>query len=123
MRESRPTLGPVTLDFTRQQFAARLEHPCSSNVKELHIIFYSGALICRVSRKQHEHGQTTEGMNWPAPGNEPLLRTTILDSTTAAKMAAQHWAREKQGTIGARVWRWWPNGLRSDDARCGTNHG
>jgi len=58
-------------------------------------------------------------MNWPAPGEEPAVRTTILDDTTAAKSAAQHWAREKEAQVGAGVWMWWTDGLRSDDGGVG----
>lgn len=46
-------------------------------------------------------------MNWPPPGEESVVRTHILDDTTAAKRAAQHWVREKEAKIGAVVWMWW----------------
>jgi len=58
-------------------------------------------------------------MSWPAPGEEPVVRTTILDDTTAAKSAAQRWAREKEAKVGAGVWMWWTDGSRSDDGRVG----
>jgi len=58
-------------------------------------------------------------MNWPAPGKEPAVWTTILDDTAAAKSAAQRWAREKEAKIGGGVWMWWTNGSRSDDGRVG----
>ena len=58
-------------------------------------------------------------MNWPAPGKEPAVRTTILDDTAAAKSAAHRWAREKEAKIGAGVWMWWTEGSRSDDGRVG----
>jgi len=57
-------------------------------------------------------------MNWPAPGKEPLVRTTILD-TTPAKSAAQPRAREKQVYVGPVVWIWWSDGSRSGDGRVG----
>jgi hypothetical protein len=44
----------------------------------------SGAPICRVVRKEHEHGRTIEAMSCLASGDEPAVRTTILDDTTAA---------------------------------------
>jgi len=56
-------------------------------------------------------------MSWPAPGEEPAVRTTIQDETTAAKSAAQRWPREKEAKIGAGVWMWWTDGSRSDDGR------
>ena len=58
-------------------------------------------------------------MNWPAPGEEPASRTTILDDTTAAESAPQRWAQEKEAKIGAGVWMWWRDGSRSDDGRVG----
>ena len=115
----RLTPAPVTSDSRQQRFAARLENACSSKLKELHSNPSSGAPICRVVRKEHEHGRTTEGMNWPAPGEEPAVRTTILDDTAAAKSAVQRWAREKEAKIGAGVWMWWTDGSRSDDGRVG----
>jgi hypothetical protein len=115
MRESGLTPAPVTLDSRQQRFAARLENACSSKLKELHSNPSSGAPICRVGRKEHQHGRTTEGMNWPAPDEEPAVRTTILDDTAAANSAAQRWAREKEDKIGAGVWMRWRDGSRSDD--------
>jgi len=68
---------------------------------------------------EHEHGLTTEGMNWPAPGEEPAVRTTILDNTTPAKSPARRWAEEEQAKIGAGVWMWWTDGSCSDHGRVG----
>jgi len=119
MRESGLTPVPVILDSRQQRFAARIENGCSRKLKEQHKNPSSGAPICRAVRKEHEHGRTTEGMNWPAPGEEPVVRTTIPDDTTAAKSAAPRWAREKEAKIGAGVWMWWTDGLRSDDGRVG----
>ena len=112
MRESGLTPGPVTLDYRQQRFAARLENACGSKLKQLHSNPFSGAPICRVVRKKHEYGRTTEGINWRAPGEEPAVRTTILDDTAAAKSAAQRWAREKEAKMGAGVWMWWTDGSR-----------
>jgi len=55
----------------------------------------------------------------PPPGEESVVRTAILDDTTAAKSAAQRWGREKEAKIGAGVWMWWTDGSRSDDGRVG----
>jgi len=110
---------PVTLDSRQQRFAVRLENACSSKLKELHSNLSSGAPICRVVRKEHEHDRTTKGMNWPALDKEPAVRTTILDDTTAARRAAQHWARETEAKVGAGVWMWWTDGSRSHDGLVG----
>jgi len=117
MRESGLTPAPVILDSRQQRFAARLANTCSSKPKELHQNPSSGAPICKLVRKEHEHGRTTEGMNWPAPGKESVIRTTILDDTTLRKSAAHRWAREKEANIGAGVWMRWTGGLHSDDGR------
>ena len=59
-------------------------------------------------------------MNWPAPGEESVVRTIILDNDIAAKRATQRWAREKEAKVGAGVWMWWTDGSRSDDGRVGS---
>jgi hypothetical protein len=119
MRESELTLALVTLDSRQQQFAARLENACSNKVKELHSNPASGAPICRVVRKENEHAWTSEGMNWLVLGEDPVVRTTILDDTPAAKSATMWWAREKDAKIGAGVWMWWTDESRSDDGQVG----
>ena len=58
-------------------------------------------------------------MNWPGPGEEPEVRTTILHDTAAVKSAAQHWASEKHAKIRAGVWMWWTDGLSSDNGQVG----
>jgi len=94
LRQSGLTPTRVTLDSRQQRFTARLEHTCSSKLMEQHSNPSSGAQICSVFKKDYKHGQTTEGMNWPAPGEEPAVMTTRLYDTTAAKSTAQRWARQ-----------------------------
>jgi len=118
MGESRLPPAPVILDSRQLRSAARLQNACSGKLKELHQNPSSGAPISRVLRKEHGHGQTTGAMNCPALGEEPVVRTTILD-TTAAKCAAQRWARAKEAKIRAGVWMWWTDGSCSDDGRVG----
>jgi len=100
MRESGLTPVQVILDARQQQFTARLANAWSSKLKVLHHNPSSGAPICKVFREEHEHGRTTEGTDWPPPGEESVVRTTILDYTTAAKSATQRWAREKEPKSG-----------------------
>jgi len=109
----------VTLHSRQQRFAASLENSCSRKLKELHRYPTSGAPICRVVRKEHEHGRTIEGMSWLAPGEEPAVMTTILDNSAAAKSATQRWASEEEAKIRAGVRIWWTDGSRSDDGRVG----
>jgi len=106
MIESGLTPARVTLDSRPQRFAARLGNACCRKLKARPKNPSSGAPIRRVVKKAHEHGRTPDGMNWPAPGKEPVVRTTILDDTTAAKSAAQRWAREEEAKIRAGVWMW-----------------
>jgi len=119
VRESGLTPAPVTLDSRQQRFAARLENASSSNLKEVHSNNSPGAPICRLVRKEHANGRTIEGMGWPAPGEGPAVKTTILDDTAPAKRAAQRWAREKEAKLRAGVWMWWADGGCSDDCRVG----
>ena len=68
MRESGLTPAPEILDSRQQRLAARIENACSSKLKELPKNPSSGAPICRAVKKEYEHGRTTEGINWLAPG-------------------------------------------------------
>jgi len=56
--------------------------------------------VCRAVKKDHEHGQTTEARRWPAPWEESVVRTVILDDAIAAKRATQRWAREQEAKVG-----------------------
>jgi len=119
MRDSGLTPAPVILESRQQRFAARLANACSNKLRKLHQNPSSGTPVCRAVKKEHEHGRTTEGMSWPAPDEESLFKTVILDNATAAKRAAQRWAREKEAKVGVGVWMWWTDGSHSDDGRVG----
>ena len=95
----------------------RLVNACSSKIKELHSNPSSGAPIFRVVRNEREHGQTTESLNRPAPGDESAVSTTILDDSAAAKSAVPCWTGENEDTIGAGVWMWQTAGSRSHFGR------
>jgi len=56
---------------------------------------------------------------WPASGEESVVRTIILDDTTAGKRTAQPWRIEKDAKIGVGVWMWLTDGSCSDDGRVG----
>jgi hypothetical protein len=111
MTESGLTPAPAILDSRQQPFAARLADACSSKLKELHRNPSSGAQICRVVKKEHEHGTTTKGMNWLTLGEESVVRTTILDDTTAAKReSSQHRSRVLDVVDRWIMFRRWPSG-------------
>jgi len=119
MRDTWLTPAPVILESRQQRFAPRLANTCSNKLRKLHQNPSSGAPVCRAVKKEHEHGQTTEGMSWPPPGEESVVRTVILDDAPAANRAAQRWARENEAKVGAGGWRWWTDGSSSDDGRVG----
>jgi hypothetical protein len=110
MREAVLTPAPVLLDSRQHRFTARLANACNNKLKELHQNPASGAPICRAVKKEHENGRTTNPMNWPAPGEESVVRTIILDDDTAAKRATQCWARVKEAKVGVGCWMWWTDG-------------
>jgi len=107
MRKSGIIPTPVTSDSRQQRFTARLVKACSSKLTELHKDPFSGAPICQVVMNEHEHGCKTKRTNWLATGKEPVVRTMILDNTTAARSTAQPCAGEKEANIGAGVWKGW----------------
>jgi len=115
MKESGLTLAPVILDSRQQRFTAKPANACISKVKELHHNPSSGAPICRVIREEHEHGRRTDGRDWLPPGEESVVWNSILDDSTAAKSAAQRWAREKEAKVGVGVWMLLTDSSRSDD--------
>jgi len=119
MRDSGLTPTPLILESRQQRFAARLANMCSNELRKLLQNASSGAPVCRAVKNEHEHGQTTEGMTRPPPGEESVVRTVILDNASALKRAAPRWAREKEAKVGVGVWMWWTDGLRSDVGRVG----
>jgi hypothetical protein len=119
MRDSGVTPAPVILESTQQRFAARLANACSNKLRKLHQNPFSETPVCRAVKKEHEHGRTIEGMSWPAPGEESVVRTVILEDATAAKRAVQCLGRENEAKVRAGVWMWWTDGSRSDDDRVG----
>ena len=101
MRESGLTPAPVILDSRQQRFAVTLANTCIKKLKDLHQDPSSRTPICSVVEIELEHGRTTEFMSWLALREETVVETLILDNKTTAKSAAQRWAREKQGKVGA----------------------
>jgi hypothetical protein len=118
-RDAGHTAAPVTLGYKQQRFISRLANACSSKLKELNEDPSSGAPICRAVEKEHEHGRKTEGISWPAPGEEPVVRTIILHDNVTAYGASQCWEREKGAKVGVGVWIWWTDRSCSDNSRVG----
>jgi hypothetical protein len=58
-------------------------------------------------------------MTWQHLGEESVARSVLLDDASAAKNAAQRWARENKANVGPGVWMWLTDGLRRDVGRVG----
>ena len=63
-----------------------MDNACSQMQQMLHNNRCSGALVCTEVSRAHEHGLTTTGMNWPAPGEEPVVTTSIQVFISVAKV-------------------------------------
>jgi len=61
----------------------------------------------------------TEGMSWPALGEDSVVTTVILDDATTAKRAELRCERENAAIVGAVAWMWWTDGSCSDDGQVG----
>ena len=107
------------LDSRRQRFAARIANACRSKLQELYHNPSSGAPICKVIMGEHECGRATESTDWPPPADESVVRTITMEHTSKARNAAKCWAPGKDSNIGAGVWIWWTDGLRSDNGPVG----
>jgi len=115
MRESGLIPTPVILDSRQLPVAVTLPDSCSSELKEFHRNPSFGAPICRVVKEEPYDGQITKGMMSLAPGDESVVRTTILEDTSPARSRALGWARETGAKIGAGIGMWGTKGSRSDD--------
>jgi len=56
-----------------------------SKAKELYIYHTPGALVVRVSMIGYRRGRRAETMFGPDPGEEPSVKTTILEDHAMAK--------------------------------------
>jgi hypothetical protein len=82
----------------------RLANAGSSKLKELQEHPGSGTPIWCLVGTIHEHGLTTKGMSCPAPGEQPVVETIILNDTITAKSDPACGARKKKGNVRERVW-------------------
>jgi len=109
-RECRLTIAPVILECRQECFTARLANTCTNKLRKQHHNPCSGMPVCRAVNREHEHAPTTDAMSWPPPAKESVVRTVIKDDGSAAKCAAQQWAREKEAKVRVVVWVWWTAG-------------
>jgi hypothetical protein len=87
---------PRNLRIHTTAFCSKGSKCVQQQVNKLHEDPASRTLVYRAVKTQHKHARTTKGTNWPAAGEESLVRTPIVDNSTSAKRATQHWAREKE---------------------------
>jgi hypothetical protein len=121
MTESGLTPAAVISDSRQQRFAARLANPSSSNLEELQEDPWSSTPISRVVETEHSHRRSTEALSLLPLGEEPVVKSIILDDKWTAKRAAQRWVRETAAKVRAGVWMWWTDRSRSDDGRVGAS--
>jgi len=116
MRDSGLTLVALALDARQQWMVARLAIVCTgSKSKELYDYPAPGAQVGRVAAIDPACGKTAEAMCWPDPGEEPAVKTTILEDSAVAKRAAEPWAWETECTVGCGTWTRWMDGSHLDD--------
>jgi hypothetical protein len=87
MRDSGYTPAPVILESRQQLVAARLANECSDTLRKQHQDPTLGTPLCKAAKEENEHGRTIEGMNEQAPHKVSVVRTVIMDDSTAAKRA------------------------------------
>jgi len=104
MRESGLTHRLVILDYRQQRFTAGPADVGSCKLKELHEDPSSGTPICGVVEMEYMHGQKTSDMSWPAPGEEPVVKTIKLDDKrTANRASAMLGKREESESWGGSL--------------------
>jgi len=89
---SDPGLTPaaVALNPRQQLFMAELTSMYDgSNSQELYHDPTPHPPVGRVAGLEHACGRTAETMCWPDPGEEPAVKTTILEDDATAKRAAE----------------------------------
>jgi len=119
MRDSALSPAQVILESRQQCYTARLANVCRDKLRKQHQDSSSVTPVCRAVKEEYKHGRPTEGMNWPAPGEKSVVKTIILDNTTAAERATPRWERETAANVVAGIWTWWIDRSRSDDSRVG----
>jgi hypothetical protein len=98
----------VALDASQQRFVARLVSACEGpKSKDLYNYPTPGAPVDRVAAIEHACGRRAETMRRPDPGEEPAVKTTILEDDAAAKRATELWATRKQRNTGSGTRTWW----------------
>jgi len=91
-----------------------------SKSKELFVYPTPGAPVGKVVAIEHARGRRAETMRWPDSGEMAAVKTTITEDDTAAKRAAELWAKEKEGKLGSGTWTWWTDGSQRDNERVGS---
>jgi len=92
MRDPGLTPAAVALNAQHQWFVPRLASTCEGS-KSTELLDYPTprAPVGRMALIDHSCGRRAETMCWPDPGEEPAIKTTILEDDTMAKRAAALW--------------------------------
>jgi len=90
----------VALDARQRRFLSKLPSTCtSSKAEELYDYPTPGAPGGRVAAIEHARGRRAETMCWPDPGENPAVKTTILEDDTAAESATEQWAIKSKAKL------------------------
>jgi len=119
MTEWRLTPSPLILESRQQQFVVRLPYATSGTLMVVYKDPSSGTPICRVVEIDHRQRRTAEDLTWPAPGEEPVVKTIIYNDKSTAKRATHRWVGEKEVKVWAGDWMWWTDGSHMDDSQVG----
>jgi hypothetical protein len=100
------TPTPVAVHCRPQQFNARLARAFDrTHLQEMYNDPMSGAMICRVIRKEHEQDLESVTLHEPPPPPPSVqdheVETVILNDNITRKADALRWDREIEATLGS----------------------
>jgi len=105
MEDSGLTPMAVALDTGQQRFVKRLSSVFdASKSNELHDYPPPGAQVGRLATREHAHCRRPETMCWPDPGEESVVKTTILEDNAVANRAAMLQATRKESKARSGAW-------------------
>jgi hypothetical protein len=118
MRDRETTPAAVALDTRQRWLIIQLPSNCEGSMStELYNYHTPGVPGDRVAMKEHARRTKAETLGWPDPGEEPAVKTTILEDNTTAKMATKLWARRQENKAGSGTWMWWTHGSPMAEGR------
>jgi hypothetical protein len=107
MLDSGLTPAALAFDARQQRFIARLANECEgSQSKECFYYPTPGALVARVAAIEHAHGRRADARYCPDLGENPVVKTTILEYNIAATRALELWENETESKLRSGTWTW-----------------